>query len=667
MQLIALITYAVLTVGLPHPAVGSPAEPMDSLHVTDTLKEARATGTRSIHNSIPTRITSSSQMDIQGIRSMDEALKTFTGISVRDYGGTGGMKTVSVRGMGAQHTSVFYDGIPLSDLQSGMADIGINNFVKQKYIFVTYIGNEDIYKSAKQIMSSSTLEMKNEVPSFEKYDRNGKIIPFNLVFQTRCGSFQTVSPELLWEQKIGEKLTLSADFDYLWSKGNYPFTTPNGSATETLRRKGSEVSRGRGEINLWADLDASGSLEMKLMGDFSSRNLPGPAILYTQNPTESTSDRKVLASASYRNHISGHLNLLCTGSWNYTWTNYRDSSKLYPIPLNDYYKQNIANFSATIEYIPIKDLRIAFAQDLDTGHLWTTLEDCPFPTRLQSTTALSARYSVRDLTFIGSIAGMWQKDFVQSGAERKALWRLSPAFSMSWRATEGISLRAAVRDGFRAPSFNDLYWARIGNRNLRPEKAIQSNLGITWSVNKDSFTSSISADAFCNKIKDKIVATPTLFVWSMHNIGEALMAGTDIDARVDWSVHPDVRLLAHAGYSYMYAVDVTDPEAANYLDQIRYTPRHSGNAQFSLDSRWITFSTIVNAVGRRWYGNQNVKSLLMKPYCDLGLSLSHEFNIRQVRLMLSAEGLNLIGTNYEIIRSYPMPGRQFRITMRISY
>ena len=46
-----------------------------------------------------------------------EALKQFAGVNVKDYGGVGGMKTVSVRSLGAAHTAVSYDGILLSDAQ----------------------------------------------------------------------------------------------------------------------------------------------------------------------------------------------------------------------------------------------------------------------------------------------------------------------------------------------------------------------------------------------------------------------------------------------------------------------------------------------------------------------------------------------------------------------
>ena len=51
------------------------------------------------------------------------ALKRFAGVQVKDYGGVGGMKTVNIRGLGAGHTGVTYDGVQVGDCQSGQVDL----------------------------------------------------------------------------------------------------------------------------------------------------------------------------------------------------------------------------------------------------------------------------------------------------------------------------------------------------------------------------------------------------------------------------------------------------------------------------------------------------------------------------------------------------------------
>ena len=51
-------------------------------------------------------------------------------------------------------------------------------------------------------------------------------------------------------------------------------------------------------------------------------------------------------------------------------------------------------------------------------------------------------------------------------------------------------------------------------------------------------------------------------------------------------------------------------------------------------------------------------------YADHTLTLSHTFDIGNTRLTTQAEALNLTNAQYQIIQYYPMPGRQFRVTLR---
>ena len=81
---------------------------------------------------LPNKVTSSvpiqtlSQQDISqlGIQNMADAVRRFAGAKEKDYGGIGGLKTVSVRNMGAAHTAVSYDGVVVSNCQAGQIDIG---------------------------------------------------------------------------------------------------------------------------------------------------------------------------------------------------------------------------------------------------------------------------------------------------------------------------------------------------------------------------------------------------------------------------------------------------------------------------------------------------------------------------------------------------------------
>src|SRR5690606_19715995 len=61
------------------------------------------------------------QQDIQRLAPTDigVALQYINGLSIKNYGDVGGMKTLTYRGLGGEHTQLVMDGEPISDPQSG--------------------------------------------------------------------------------------------------------------------------------------------------------------------------------------------------------------------------------------------------------------------------------------------------------------------------------------------------------------------------------------------------------------------------------------------------------------------------------------------------------------------------------------------------------------------
>ena len=86
----------------------------------DTL---RASVVSSVSGSLltPQRITTERLGTVTGV---SEAIRRFTGVQVRDYGGVGGLKTVNVRSLGSEHTAVFVDGVQVSHAQNMQVDLG---------------------------------------------------------------------------------------------------------------------------------------------------------------------------------------------------------------------------------------------------------------------------------------------------------------------------------------------------------------------------------------------------------------------------------------------------------------------------------------------------------------------------------------------------------------
>ena len=73
---------------------------------------------------IPAQRLNGLQLERLNTHNVADALRYFSGVQIKDYGGMGGLKTVDVRNMGSHHVGVFYDGIQIGNAQNGVVDLG---------------------------------------------------------------------------------------------------------------------------------------------------------------------------------------------------------------------------------------------------------------------------------------------------------------------------------------------------------------------------------------------------------------------------------------------------------------------------------------------------------------------------------------------------------------
>ncbi|MDR0844120.1 MAG: Plug domain-containing protein, partial [Tannerella sp.] len=108
----------------------------------------------------PLQVINRQNMERLGIQELSEAIRYFSGVTVKDYGGIGGLKTVSVRNLGAQHTAVNYDGIAVSDCQSGQVDISrfSSDFIENLSVVIGQ--TDDIFQTARMSASAGVLNIQ---------------------------------------------------------------------------------------------------------------------------------------------------------------------------------------------------------------------------------------------------------------------------------------------------------------------------------------------------------------------------------------------------------------------------------------------------------------------------------------------------------------------------
>jgi len=619
------------------------ASAQDTLNIAHVVASSKPSSTLS---AAPVRAMDNSDFQKLGYSNVYEAVRGFAGATIKDYGGIGGVKTVSIRGLGAQHTSISYDGMIISDVKSGETDISRFSLENVDMVAISIGLSDNIFQSARLLSGAGTLEIKTRKPSFDNKSTN---VAASMLF----GSFKSYNPTLLIEQKLGKHWSLNATGDYLNSDGTYKFTIKNGNKTEELERENSDVERVRSELNVFGDFGKGGSLNIKGNFLYSERGLPGAVILYNPTANERIWDRSFFTSASYESMKGKKWEFKGNLKYSYAWNRYVDISEQYAEGMiDDRYTQIEYYGNVAAQFRVSQNLKFTASEDL----FYTTLDaytaESSSPRRTSFLSSVAGQYRRERFTATASLLGTFISEDFPSESPSSDRIHLSPAASISYKllADRNFRIRASYKDGFRVPTFNDLYYKRTGNTELKPERAHQYNIGLTWA---ELFTASI--DGYYNHVKDKIATIPTMFFWKTFNIGEVDIWGFDISASGDIWLGNTQRLELTGSYSFQKASEV-----------IPYAPQNSGSATISWLNPWVNISYILTASGERYAFPDAVKRNLVEGYFDHSVSLNHEFKLKHCGIMLRGEVLNITDKNYAVIKYYPMPGRNYRLTIKIT-
>ena len=617
-----------------------------------------------VRSTAPVQVMEKETIDRLGLQGVSDVVRRFSGVTVKDYGGIGGLKTVSVRSLGAQHTAVSYDGITISDCQSGQIDISRFSLDNVSMLSLTIGQADDIFQTARMFASAGALRIQTLRPGFA--EKNAE-----LQFRVRGGSFGFINPSLRYVQKLNKRLAVSADADWLRADGKYPYTLKNGTIVTREKRRNTDIQSLRTELNLYADFQKRGTLDVKAYYFDSERGLPGAVILYRDDNNERLWDKNFFTQLRYENKLGQKFSLRLQAKYNWSYTKYVDENNKYEGgKQTDRNTQQEYYGSGALLYKPLDGLSFSLATDIAANKLDNNFMDSPLPKRYTSLTVLAGQYKNRFMTATASALVTYMTDKVKNGDKPADRHRLSPAVGVSFRpwTEQNLYFRLMYKDIFRVPTFSDMYYLRMGNRDLKPEKAAQYNFGITWSgALSDRFDYlNISADAYYNEVKDKIVALPTMYIWKMMNLGKVQIIGTDININSRVKLTDAIALNVTGSYTYQHAVDVTKKTDKNYKNQIPYTPEHSGSGSLSFEMPWVNVSYTVVGSGVRYSLPQNIKENRIEGYAEQGISVNREFKLKKCSLRLQGEVVNLTDKQYDIIQYYPMAGRSWRFTCAIT-
>lgn len=632
---------------------------------THHLQEVTVTETRqarAVSSTVPLHILAHEEMALLGITDMADALHRLPGITLRDYGGAGGMKTVSVRGFGAKHTGVSYDGVMLSDCQSGEIDLSRYSLENVDQLSLIVGDHDDIFIPARQASMPAMLAIRTIAPPTADHRAH-------LTTQVKIGSYGFVSPFVRYGQNLSDRFAFSFAGEYTHADNHYPYMLENGDMPIYAKRENSRMDSGHGEMNFIWNTGQSSRLIGKIYYYDNDRQLPGPARYYTTLSGETLRDRNFFAQLQYQKHWNGLWSLRALTKFNWASSIYKDA--LYPGGVNDAsYWQRETYGSLAVMLTPTDhwafDYSVDYAFNNLNGNSWRTVVGRPY--RHSVLQSLTAKFRHHRLTVLGRLLYSVYLNENKGGESARNMRRLSPSLSLSYQlmADHEFYVRASYKNIFRSPTFNESYYFHYGSTNLLPETTDQLNIGLTWRKEHQLGLSwQVTLDGYYNHVKDMIVAVPyNMFVWTCINVGKVQVWGLDATLRASYRWNERHRLTLTANYSYQKAEDRTNPMSAEYGHQIPYIPLHTGAFSLGYENPWLNIVFHGLGVTDREANLQHYEGTMVKGYADFGLTFYRSFSFGRHRFEGRFDIKNLFDAQYEIVGKYPMPGRHCLLSIQ---
>lgn len=601
--------------------------------------------------------------------SVADALRYFSGVQLKDYGGVGGLKTVNVRSMGSHHVGVFYDGVEVGNAQNGVVDLGQFSLDNVEEVSLYNGQKSAIFQPATEFGNAGSVYIRTRRPKFSEGEHR------HLRLQTRAASSDMLRLSSLWEERISASLCSSLNAEVLSSSGKYKFRyrrkNADGSVaydTTAIRQNG-DIWAVRLEGNLHG-LFNGGGWAMKGYTYHSQRGIPGAIVSNVWRRGERQGDHNSFIQLSGQKAISSSFSTRWLAKYAYYNTHYvnRDSTTRH---VDNRYRQQEVYLSSS----NVAELLPGWSASLSYDFRFNTLRaDLPlfaYPHRFTNLMSVATAYNHRRFSIQASLLGNSIKDHARTLVSRKSTQTLTPALFMNvapWSAVP-MTVRAYVKKSFRMPTFNDLFYTDMGNAALNPESAIQYNIGVNYSTLSQprSTRVSLSMDAYYNTVHDKIVAYPKgqQFRWTMLNLGRVHIKGMDVEAQVIQQLTPTWRLDVRAQYTYQDAQDVTNPTDTYYHHQIPYVPWHSGSLVVGVASDCWTLDYSFIYVGKRYNQQENIRYNYMQPWYTNDVHASYTLKWGKARCRLTAEVNNLLDQDYDVILNYPMPKRNYAVGLTV--
>ena len=214
---------------------------------------------------------------------------------------------------------------------------------------------------------------------------------------------------------------------------------------------------------------------------------------------------------------------------------------------------------------------------------------------------------------------------------------------------DGFRLNASYGTGFKAPTFNDLYYPGSESPDLKPEQSKSLNIGVAQYKDNWNWTFNV----FETHIDDLIVFVylPPTYQGVGLNVDEARIRGAEFTFGVQL-----------AGFDISTQLSHIDPRnrSTGYEDNL-LARRSRNTARVDVDRSFGDFRIGLTGNGASHRYDNLANTVRLAGYGTLDLRLEYAFHPDWT---LQARATNVFDRQYETIAWYNQPGREYGLSLR---
>jgi len=237
-----------------------------------------------------------------------------------------------------------------------------------------------------------------------------------------------------------------------------------------------------------------------------------------------------------------------------------------------------------------------------------------------------------------------------------------------------LHVKSSFGNNFSAPTFNELYWKEIGNKDLRPEKSLSLEAGLYYKFNFAA-VNELEVSYYNIYTKDRIVWTPVSgSIWRPLNIQKVSSEGIDVSLRSEFRLNK--HLLANVGINYSFGSAIKKsedyPGDPSYGKQLIYLPKEMVKGSIMMNYlttskllKYVSFSLFYNFSTRRYTNFENTQFVPRYDVLDGNIAAGFKFSGFETGLRFIVN--NILNEDYTVLPGYPMPLRNYKFELSINY